>query len=93
LAAALVGCLLANAMRVRRKPQRPHPTLCYKLKTKFFKGSSAMPHLRRETGGAAYCASPEKHLRRADKRANFSAAKNLPFLHIKPKERHKIFNG
>jgi len=39
------GAAVACAGWGRRKPQRPHPTPCYKLKTKFFRGSSAMPLL------------------------------------------------
>jgi len=31
------GAAVACAGWGRRKPQRPHPTLCYKLKTKFFR--------------------------------------------------------
>jgi len=55
LAPALVGRLLANAMRVRRScccsrvgaaaAAASSPASYYNQKTKVFKGSSAMPHL------------------------------------------------
>jgi len=87
----------------RPQHQRPHPTLCYKLKTKFFRGSSASAITpQRQLWTRHCCAYPEQHLRRAGKRANFSAAKNLPFCTIKPfqftrfsrgeKPNHKEFN-
>jgi len=105
-APALVGWLLANAMRVRlclrlcgcRRPAakpRASSQQVFKIKKEIRKraGSSACRYNIKKISRTRQCKASREQRLRAGKRANFSAAKNLPFCTSKTKEIHKIFKG
>ncbi len=86
------GAAVACAGWGRRKPQRPHPTPCYKLKTKLFRGSSACRYYSPKTASDAALLrlSRESREKLLAKGQIFPPPKICPFAHQRPKK-HKIF--